>query len=310
MAPPGSPDAPSDLNVIEQGGGAHVTWKDNSQNEDDFQVWRKEGGGEFAKVFTAIFDITQFHDATVAPGVTYTYKVRSENVNGASLFSNEATFVPSTSGAGGGNGATGGTGEAGGAATAGGGSAAGGNGTAGGTASAGGMASAGGSGAAGGGGGGGAVSFRRDIVVILGRSCGSGDLNCHAPITYYANSTQNCRGWLSLADSPLGAMYCGPSGCAATGCTDRTLYQRLVQLEPWMCTGGKKYVVPGDPSQSLLYKVLSSGDPSMSGACRDGNNQPLQRMPLDNATMMPAAPLPAADVELIRKWIAAGAPNN
>ena len=271
VAPPGSPAAPSELKVTEQAGGAHLTWKDNSTNEDDFEVWRREGSGEFAKLFTVLFDITQFHDATVAPGVTYTYRVRAENINGASLFSSDAMFTLTSSGSGGGS------------------------------------AGAGGSGGAGGGG---PVQFQRDVAAIIGRSCGSGNMSCHSAIVYFANSDQGCRGWLALEDKPLGAMYCGPNGCRQTGCPDRTLYQRLLQLEPWMCMGGKRYVVPGDPNASLLFKILSSADPSMSGACRDGNNVPLARMPLDPMTMMPAPALPAAEIETIRQWILAGAPNN
>lgn len=291
---PGSPAAPSGLEVSELGGGAHVTWKDNSEDEDDFEIWRKEGSGDFVKIFTVIFDIVQYHDASVRPGAQYTYRVRAENANGVSAFTSDVTFTLSSSGAGGGSGTAGGTG-----------------GTAGGTA--GGMSGTGG-GSAGGSGGsaGGAteVSFSRDIKAILGRSCGSGDMNCHAPITYFANVDQACRGWLSLADMPLGAMYCGPNGCRSTGCPDRTLYQRLLQLEPWMCTGGKKYVVPGNPDASLFYVNVLGVDPSMGGLCRDGSNLPLKRMPKDPATMMSAAPLPAAEIELIRQWILAGAPNN
>ena len=154
-----------------------------------------------------------------------------------------------------------------------------------------------------------AVSFSRDIVPIFGRSCGSGNSQCHAAVAYFANSDQGCRGWLALEDKPLGAMYCGPNGCRSTGCPDRTLHQRLLQLEPWMCTGGKRYVVAGDPGASLLHQNLGP-DPSMGGACRDGMGTPLARMPKDPSTMMSAPPIPAADVDKIRQWIADGAPNN
>jgi hypothetical protein len=46
------------------------------------------------------------------------------------------------------------------------------------------------------------------------------------------------------------------------------------------------YVVPGDPSSTLLYLL-------------EGDERP--RMP-------PDAPLPAADIDLVRAWIEAGAP--
>jgi hypothetical protein len=55
--------------------------------------------------------------------------------------------------------------------------------------------------------------------------------------------------------------------------------------------GGKTPVVkPGKPAESLLLELLTTADPK-------------RRMPLDGD------PLPAAEVELIRKWIAAGAPE-
>src|SRR5689334_14018114 len=88
---PGSPTAPSELKVTQLGGGAHVTWKDNSTDEDDFEIWRKEGNGEFIKLFTVIFDIVQYHDAAVGPGATYTYRVRAENAKGVSAFTNDVT---------------------------------------------------------------------------------------------------------------------------------------------------------------------------------------------------------------------------
>ena len=55
--------------------------------------------------------------------------------------------------------------------------------------------------------------------------------------------------------------------------------------------GGKTPVVkPGKPGESLLLELLTTSDPK-------------KRMPLDGD------PLPAAEVELIRRWIAAGAPE-
>jgi hypothetical protein len=56
--------------------------------------------------------------------------------------------------------------------------------------------------------------------------------------------------------------------------------------------GGARLVVPGDPNASLLYLKLSAAP-----ACGD-------RMPQG------ASPLTAAQVEMVRSWIAAGAPND
>lgn len=282
------PAAPTNLEVSEVAGGAHLTWTDNATDEDDFEVWRKVAGADYVKISTVLFDITQYHDASTVRGTTYWYRVRAENAKGTSALSNEVMFTISSAGTGGGSGTAGGTGGTGGGAAAGGGS--GGSGT-------------------GGGGMAGPVSFSRDVVPIFGRSCGSGNAQCHSAVAYFASSDQGCRGWLALEDKPLGAMYCGPNGCRSTGCPDRTLHQRLLQLEPWMCMGGKKYVVPGSPATSLLHQNLGP-DPSMSGACRDGMGTPLARMPKDPMTMMSGPAIPAADLEKIRQWIADGAPNN
>lgn len=152
------------------------------------------------------------------------------------------------------------------------------------------------------------VSFQRDVVPIFNR-CGTGNVSCHQRIAYAADGDAGCRGLLALENVPLGARYCGLDGCRDTGCPDRTLYQRLLELEPWSCSGAKRYVVPFDAGASLLHEVLGT-DPSMNGACRDAMGTPLVRMPKDRITMSSAPPLPAAEVATLREWIAAGAPNN
>ena len=118
-----SPAAPSQLMAVEQGGGAHLTWKDNSSNEDEFEVWRQPSGGESQNVATVLFDAQQYHDATISTGVMYVYRVRASNAQGPSSYSNEVTFMLSGAGGGaggGGGGAGGGSagGSAGGAANA------------------------------------------------------------------------------------------------------------------------------------------------------------------------------------------------
>src|SRR5512138_630853 len=65
----GPPATPSELAVSELGGGAHVTWKDNATNEDEFQLQRKEGAGDFSTLVTVLFDATQYHDASPMRGV-------------------------------------------------------------------------------------------------------------------------------------------------------------------------------------------------------------------------------------------------
>jgi hypothetical protein len=91
-----TPAPPSDLRVTEVGGGAHLVWKDNSDNEASFMVERKVGDGAFQALATVPFDTTQHHDGPLMRGVTYTYRVMAMPKQGGhsaeTKYSNEATF--------------------------------------------------------------------------------------------------------------------------------------------------------------------------------------------------------------------------
>lgn len=91
------PNPPSDLKVMELTGGAHVTWKDNSDNEAQFMVERKVGTGAFAILATLPFNSTQFHDAPIMTGVTYVYRVMAMGKDGGhegkNEYSNEVAFT-------------------------------------------------------------------------------------------------------------------------------------------------------------------------------------------------------------------------
>jgi len=60
-----------------------------------------------------------------------------------------------------------------------------------------------------------------------------------------------------------------------------------------MSAAGRKLIVPGDPDASFLFEKVSQTDPSAG-----------ERMPLFGA------PLSDEQIELLRDWIAAGAPQN
>ena len=124
------------------------------------------------------------------------------------------------------------------------------------------------------------VSFAQDIVPIFARTCGAGVMNCHIRDAYRAWSDRDCRGWLSLEDAPLGATYAGD----ATGCPDRSLYQRLTELDAWMCDPVRKYIVPGDLDGSQLYAVIS-GNAARGGECMKAPNMPLESMPPATSTL-------------------------
>ena len=90
--------APTQLKVEALEGGAHLTWKDNSDNESEFMIERKTDGGAWTTVADVPFDTTQYHDASIEAGVSYTYRVMAmpksgghDEENGA--FSNEVSFT-------------------------------------------------------------------------------------------------------------------------------------------------------------------------------------------------------------------------
>jgi fibronectin type 3 domain-containing protein len=90
----GSPlGAPSNLAAAPLTSAAHLTWSDNSSAETMFMIERKDPGGQFVNAYTVTFDITQYHDAKVTTGSTYSYRVRAMSDSGASEYSNEATVT-------------------------------------------------------------------------------------------------------------------------------------------------------------------------------------------------------------------------
>jgi hypothetical protein len=87
------PAAPTNLVVSNVSGGAHLTWTDNSDNEDHFMIMRKTATTAYDDIATLTFNAVQYHDASVTAGTTYTYKVVAMNGKGEAS-SNEVTFTP------------------------------------------------------------------------------------------------------------------------------------------------------------------------------------------------------------------------
>ncbi len=296
--------APASLTAAPLGGGVHLTWKDVA-GEDEFSLERKPPGGDFAVLANTPFDTTQYHDADVLPGATYVYRVRARAGNRVSAYSKEATVKVTGAGepepapepgAKADAGAADKPADAGSSLS----EDAGGNRDAGGNSAPDvGSSQADAQPPATG------VSFRRDIVPVLLESCGSSTTGCHTREAYFAWSNMDCRGWLALEDVPLGARgYGGMVDGKATGCRDLSLYERLTQLDAWMCSPKKRYVRGGSLSGSQLYQVIA-GDPTNGGACEKSPGKPM--------TAMPPAPLPTLDAATKKKfadWIMAGAPNN
>ena len=79
-------------------------------------------------------------------------------------------------------------------------------------------------------------------------------------------------------------------GCATSSCHNARVETAGVALddaEAYDALIERRFVVPGDPASALM--ALLEGD--------------------ERGRMPPDAPLPAADIELIRAWIEAGAPR-
>lgn len=257
---PGAPSAPTELAASQMGAGIHLTWKDNSSNESEFEIERREGTGAFAKVASVVFDTVQFHDTSVAAGKTYTYRGRALGSSGAkSAFTNEATMTaPQTAVGPKDSGPPGPVWD------------------------------------------GGAVSLATHIVPLFERSCGTTNAGCHVKEAYFATSDKACRGWLTLENAPLGAKgYGGAVDGKPTNCPDRTLYDRLVQLDAWQEPGGQvmKYVTPGNAAKSYLYNKMSGGP---VGEASPG---------VASEQMPPKAPVDATDLAMVKKWIETGAPK-
>jgi hypothetical protein len=88
------PAAPTNLTGAVLSGGAHLTWTDNSNNETEFMVMRKEmGAADFTIVATPTFNTTTYHDAPLTSGKTYVYMVMAMNDAGDSPGSNEVTVA-------------------------------------------------------------------------------------------------------------------------------------------------------------------------------------------------------------------------
>jgi len=87
------PAAPSNLVVTMVSGGGHLTWTDNSDNEEHFMIMRKPMGGAYDDIDMVSFNITQYHDSSVTAGTTYVYMITAMNSKGEAS-SNEVTFTP------------------------------------------------------------------------------------------------------------------------------------------------------------------------------------------------------------------------
>ena len=258
-APTTAMGAPSELTAEPMGTGIHLTWKINSTAEQQFEIERKEAAGTFAKAASVPFSTASYHDVGVAEGKTYAYRVRAVSGATASPYSNEGAATAPTS-----NGGPAVTAPDAGPINVD-------------------VAN---------------PTFAVDIAPLLAKSCGSTSSGCHNRDQYAATSSRACRGWLSTEDTPLGSRFYGGSmNGQPTNCPDRTLYQRLTQLDAWQEPSGstRRYVRAEDPNNSYLYNKIAGGP-----YAEKAPGVPSDPMPT-------AASLPTAEIQLVKRWIEQGA---
>jgi Fibronectin type III domain len=75
-----------------------LSWADNSQNEDGFDIERKTGnGGAFLALTTIPANQSSYTDPNLSNGTIYCYRVRAFNKAGGSPYSNEACATTAAS---------------------------------------------------------------------------------------------------------------------------------------------------------------------------------------------------------------------
>lgn len=94
-APVMPPAAPTDLAAGLLEGGVHLTWKDVSDNEENFVLENKAAGEvDFKIVIELPFDSVTYHDIAVTSGTEYTYRVKAVNAGGESPSNEVVIQVP------------------------------------------------------------------------------------------------------------------------------------------------------------------------------------------------------------------------
>lgn len=95
VTPRGIPAAPADLTLATDSVSAvFLNWKDNSSNEDGFEIERATGNGTaFNQVFTAGKDITNYTDTGLSGNIAYSYRLRAFNTAGTSSYTEVAAIT-------------------------------------------------------------------------------------------------------------------------------------------------------------------------------------------------------------------------
>lgn len=94
-APATAPKTPTITGLMQMAGGLHVTWKLNDTGLSSVELWRKDGAGTYAKVYTLPGTATSQHDAKAnVAGTTYCFQVKTIRAGMESQFSPEKCGTP------------------------------------------------------------------------------------------------------------------------------------------------------------------------------------------------------------------------
>jgi fibronectin type 3 domain-containing protein len=86
-------NAATNLTATAVGSSITLNWTDNSQIEEVFSIYKKEGAGSFTRIFNAGANVKTYTDNNVSAGKTYTYQVFAVKTGISGAWSNEATVT-------------------------------------------------------------------------------------------------------------------------------------------------------------------------------------------------------------------------
>jgi len=90
--------APNNLAASSNGTNIDLTWADNSNNEDSFEIQRSSPGNAWHAIATVDKNITNFTDSALAENTTYYYTMFAQNTTHKSGWSNTVTVQTTDSG--------------------------------------------------------------------------------------------------------------------------------------------------------------------------------------------------------------------
>lgn len=89
-----SMSAPSSLSGTAMASGYHLTWKDNSEDEEEFVVERKVDSGAFAEFARVPFNTTQYMVESGEAGKMYRFRIVAVMTQMKSVPSNDVMWMP------------------------------------------------------------------------------------------------------------------------------------------------------------------------------------------------------------------------